>query len=83
MHEATIVPTEPTPPAAVTPLPTASIDTAPPVADVNASRLVPPADIPSRPLDLQAGNNDKKDDGSVASEMMSAAKSAFQAVLPR
>jgi hypothetical protein len=79
MREAVVVPTEPAPPAAVMPLPTASIDTAPPVADVNASRLVPPADIPSRPVDLRP----KDDDSSVASDMMSAAKSAFQSVLPR
>ena len=77
MREATIVPAEPMPPAAVTPLTTASIDTVPPVADINASRLVPPADIPSRPLDLQAGSEGKREDGSVASEVVSAAKSAF------
>jgi hypothetical protein len=82
VREAVVVPTEPAPPAAVTPLPTASIDTAPPIADVNASRLVPPADIPSRPLDLQAKDNGSKDDGSVVSNMMSATKSAFEAVLP-
>jgi hypothetical protein len=85
MREANISPTAPTPPAAVTPLPTASIATTPPVADVSASHLVPPADIPSRPLDLQAGGDDSKkdkDSGSVVSDVMSATKSAFQAVLP-
>ncbi len=84
MREANISPTAPSPPAAVTPLPTASIATTPPVADVSASHLVPPADIPSRPLDLNAGDDSKKDkdSSSVVSDVMSATKSAFQAVLP-
>ena len=83
MREANINPTEPMPPAAVAPLPTATIATTPPVADVSASRMVPPADIPLRPLDLQPSDEGKKDGGSVVSDMMSATKSAFQAVLPR
>lgn len=83
MREANINPTEPMPPAAVAPLPTATIATTPPVADVSASRMVPPADIPLRPLDLQPSDEGKKDNGSVVSDMMSATKSAFQAVLPR
>lgn len=83
IREANIGPVEPTPPAAITPLPPASTVTAPQAAGANASRLVPPADIPSRPLDLQAGNDSEKGGGSVVSDMMSATKSAFQAVLPR
>lgn len=44
----------------------------------NASRPTPPADIPSRPLDIRA-----KENTSVAEDVVSAAKNAFQAVLPR
>ncbi len=41
-------------------------------------RLTPPADIPSRPLDLRA----KQGRSSVTEDVMSAAKSVFQAVVP-
>jgi hypothetical protein len=42
------------------------------------SRLTPPADIPSRPLDLRARERDR----SVAEGVVSAARSVFQAVIP-
>ncbi len=42
------------------------------------SRPTPPADIPLRPLDIRA-----KDNTSVADDVVSAAKNAFEAVLPR
>jgi hypothetical protein len=41
-------------------------------------RLTPPADIPSRPLDLRA----KQGRSSVTEDVMSAAKSVFHAVVP-
>lgn len=82
-REANIGVAAPSLPPAVTPLPTGTIATTPPVADVNASRLVPPADIPSRPLDLRASDGADNDGGSVVSDVMSATKSAFEAVLPR
>lgn len=44
------------------------------------SRPTPPAEIPSRPLDLRARGHDG---GSVAEDMVSAAKSVLQAVVPR
>jgi hypothetical protein len=44
------------------------------------SRPTPPAEIPSRPLDLRARGHDG---GSVAEEVVSAAKSMLQAVVPR
>lgn len=42
------------------------------------SRLTPPADIPSRPLDLRARERDR----SVAEGVVSAARSVFHAVIP-
>lgn len=53
---------------------------APDRADIQADdslRLTPPADIPSRPLDLHG-----RDRTSVADDVMSAAKSVFHAVVP-
>lgn len=47
-------------------------------ADDGGLRLTPPADIPSRPLDLRA----KQGRSSVTEDVMSAAKSVFQAVVP-
>jgi len=44
------------------------------------SRLTPPAEIPSRPLDLRARGHEG---GSVAEEVVSAARSVLQAVVPR
>ncbi|TKT71812.1 cell envelope biogenesis protein TolA [Afipia massiliensis] len=44
----------------------------------DGQRLTPPADIPSRPLDLRA----KQGRSSVTEDVMSAAKSVFQAVVP-
>lgn len=44
----------------------------------DSSRLSPPADIPSRPLDLRAREKDR----SVAEGVVSAARSVFEAVLP-
>lgn len=67
------------------PLPPAVAVMPPPVDAVvqakpdTASRLTPPAEIPSRPLDLRA----RHDGGSVAEEVVSAAKSMLQAVVPR
>lgn len=62
------------PPPPVSPAPSAS------VARVDdPSRPTPPADIPSRPLDLHADGGRK----SVAEDVVSAAKSVFQAVVPR
>lgn len=50
----------------------------PPVVRVDAPpRFAPPADIPSRPLELHA-----KERTSVAEEVVSTAKSVFQAVIP-
>jgi hypothetical protein len=45
----------------------------------DSMRLTPPADIPSRPLDLRGG----QERPSVAEDVVSAAKSVFQAVVPR
>jgi len=81
-REAAIVPTTPAPPIAITPLPSSTV-TDSPVADVqSSSRIVPPADIPG-PSD-QPRPKDTKDDSasSMASDVVSAAKSAFQSVLP-
>jgi hypothetical protein len=47
-------------------------------ANGDDSRLTPPADIPSRPLDLRARERDR----SVAEGVVSAARSVFQAVIP-
>jgi hypothetical protein len=44
----------------------------------DSSRPIPPADIPSRPLDLHP----RSDRNSVAEDVVSAAKSVFQAVVP-
>ncbi len=44
------------------------------------SRPMPPAEIPSRPLDLRARGHEG---GSVAEEVVSAARSVLQAVVPR
>jgi hypothetical protein len=44
----------------------------------DSSRPTPPADIPSQPLDLHA----RQDRSSVAEDVVSAAKSVFQAVVP-
>jgi len=86
-------------PSSVQPLPPAIMVSAPPVetADPQSEpearyagrrRPVPPADIPegSRPLDLQAQAEIpamRKRDTTVADDVLSAAKSVFQAVLPR
>jgi len=78
VKEVAVSPSGPVPPAAVAPVPAASADV-PPAIEARASHLVPPAEIPERPLDLRA----KKDDSSVAEDVVSAAKSAFQSVLPR
>lgn len=45
----------------------------------DSMRLTPPADIPSRPLDLRG----EQERPSVAEDVVSAAKSMFQAVVPR
>ena len=45
----------------------------------DSMRLTPPADIPSRPIDLHGG----RERSSVAEDVVSAAKSVFQAVVPR
>ncbi len=45
----------------------------------DSMRLTPPADIPSRPTDLHGG----RERPSVAEDVVSAAKSVFQAVVPR
>lgn len=67
----------PLPPVvAVMPPPVDAVAQAKPDA---SSRLTPPAEIPSRPLDLRA----RHDGGSVAEEVVSAAKSMLQAVVPR
>lgn len=72
-------PVQPLPPAvAVTP-PPVDAATAPAKAD-DPSRPTPPAEIPSRPIDLRARGHDG---GSVAEEVVSAAKSMLQAVVPR
>jgi hypothetical protein len=47
----------------------------------SGDRLSPPADIPSRPLDLQADAGAPRP--TVAEDVLSAAKSVFHAVLPR
>lgn len=78
VKEVAVSPSGPVPPAAVAPVPAASADV-PQAIEARASHLVPPAEIPERPLDLRA----KKDDSSVAEDVVSAAKSAFQSVLPR
>lgn len=59
----------------------ASASPAPPPAATRTddfSRPTPPADIPSRPLDLHP----RSDRNSVAEDVVSAAKSVFQAVVP-
>lgn len=49
----------------------------------NARRLVPPADIPTPPMDIHADATDSPSGRtSVADDMMSAAKSVFHAVIP-
>lgn len=71
---------QPLPPATTVapPLNEVTVIPAPPVARVDAPpRFVPPADIPSRPLELHA-----KERTSVAEEVVSTAKSVFQAVIP-
>lgn len=77
---------QPLPPAVtVAPAPSEATIMAPPRSapdrfDVQADdslRLTPPADIPSRPLDLHG-----RDRTSVADDVMSAAKSVFHAVVP-
>ena len=86
-------------PPSVQPLPPAIMVSAPPVetADPQSEpearyagrrRPIPPADIPegSRPIDLQAKAEIpamRKRDTTVADDVLSAAKSVFQAVLPR
>lgn len=78
----------PAPVPVITPMPPATTIApmpVPPASVVRAedpSRPTPPADIPSRPLDIRAKDS-AKDDTSVAEDVVSAAKNAFQAVLPR
>ena len=69
---------QPLPPAAPVTPPgeTASV----PAQPGDPSRPTPPAEIPSRPIDLRARGHDG---GSVAEEVVSAAKSMLQAVVPR
>lgn len=78
---------QPLPPAVTVAPPPPDISvTAPPApfprpvdeASGDDSRLTPPADIPSRPLDLRA----RERDHSVADGVVSAARSVFQAVIP-
>ncbi len=82
-------PVQPLPPAVtVAPAPPELAVTAPPPAPFpkpvdeaggdDSLRLTPPADIPSRPLDLRARERDR----SVAEGVVSAARSVFQAVIP-
>jgi hypothetical protein len=72
-------------PPAMTPLPSENVTPLPmppptPVARIEyPSRPTPPADIP--PLDIRARDNGKQD-ASVADDVVSAAKNAFQSVLP-
>lgn len=72
-------PAQPLPPAVAIAPPPGDAATAQMKAD-DPSRPTPPAEIPSRPLDLRARGHDG---GSVAEEVVSAAKSVFQAVVPR
>lgn len=83
----TAPPVQPLPPAvSVAPQPPEVSVAAPPApfprpvdeAGGDDSRLTPPADIPSRPLDLRARERDR----SVADGVVSAARSVFQAVIP-
>ncbi len=72
-------------PPAMTPLPSENVSPLPmpppPVARVeDASRPTPPADIP--PLDIRAKDTGKQNT-SVAEDVVSAAKNAFQSVMPR
>ncbi len=79
---------QPLPPAVnVAPPPSEAAVAAPPApfpvpvqseARADASRLTPPADIPSQPMDLRA----KQGRTSVTDEVFSAAKSVFHAVVP-
>jgi len=66
---------------------TASIGGAPSVAAgaEDPTRPTPPADIPSRPLELhaEAATAAAQDHGNVADDMLAAAKSVFHAVLPK
>ena len=82
-------PMQPLPPAVnVAPAPTETAVTAPPSAPFprpvdetrgeDSARLSPPADIPPRSLDLRARERDR----SVAEDVVSAARSVFQAVIP-
>ncbi|HEY0234292.1 MAG TPA: cell envelope biogenesis protein TolA [Afipia sp.] len=80
----------PAPTPVIAPMPPATnvapLPMPPPPASVarteDPSRPTPPADIPSRPLDIRAKDN-SKDNPSVAEDVVSAAKNAFEAVLPR
>ncbi len=79
----------PTPPPALAPLPSenvAPLPMPPPSASVaraeDPSRPTPPADIPQRPLDIRA-KDDVNQNTSVAEDVVSAAKNAFQSVMPR
>jgi hypothetical protein len=80
-------PAAPPAPPSVQPLPPA-VAVAPPPGEAaitqarpdDPSRPMPPADIPSRPIDLHARGHDG---GSVAEEMVSAAKSVLRSVVPR
>jgi hypothetical protein len=86
VNNAVYAPATPSAPPLVQPLPPAVTVMPPPVDAAVAqaksddpSRPTPPAEIPSRPLDLRA----RHDGGSVAEEVVSAAKSMLQAVVPR
>ena len=85
-----------TPPSAPqTPIQAPPMNTAPPLNEVTVApapqppvvraddsfRPTPPADIPSRPLDLRVKEN-TKDRTSVAEDVVSTAKSVFHAVIP-
>jgi len=84
------VPSAPTPPVQALP-PAVNVEPPPVIEAVpanaasevrsdNPSRPVPPADIPSRPLDLHGNSSGRT---SVADEVVSAAKSVFNVVVPR
>lgn len=85
VNSAIYAPAAPPAPSSVQALPPA-VAVIPPPGEAAAAQVksddplrpTPPAEIPSRPLDLHA-----RGPGSVAEEVVSAAKSVFQAVVPR
>ena len=87
MPDAARVPDAPRALPAVRPLPPPIMVSTPPIETRvdDPSRPTPPAEIPSRPLDLraEASGPSAPERTTVAEDVLSAAKSVFHAVLPK